>query len=220
MEKAKIKTIMLQKKDHRVTESFERRLEMLLDEIGKTESHLRFIKELNELKRRQHRLFSEAPNFMDWLYEAKEQAIYLSLAKVFEVRRKAKDLKNLPVLIRFLKDHAPLIFYRRYYRVVEGEAHPIVTEKPETLLQALNAIIDENVILIRTIIAYRDKVLTHLTSTMPKSDFDVVRIETLIQKTRDVLLRIKQAYDGKAYPWTPPRQSDFFLMVSSFFGGY
>ncbi|GEM_PF-2490096 len=216
MKIAEIKTI--REKNTFVTEPFEERLDVLFEELYKAEHNVSFAKRLEELEEDGHCAFIEAPVFMEWLLEAKWRETIISLSKVFETRKRAKDLKSLVRLIDFIEKHDADVFYREFYLEKDEGKKKLEPASFEEIINDYERLHEEYAGLIQSILKLRDKDLAHLTTSNVEVSLDRSALSALISDTLCLLGEIAHKYDPVRELPRPESDADFFTLLAKYKG--
>lgn len=211
-----IKTLSMRERDPKIARSFEGRLALLEREMGLVLSALAFLEEL-ELWR--GILITKAPFFSTWLFEAKWREVLLTLAKLFESRRKTHEIRNFTTFARFCEEHAEKIFYRTYFMSggsdeASGEER-IPTPSTDDLFLALEGFYEKHGDLVDAILVYRDKSLVHLTGNGKGHDFDTPTMRELILDAAAVLDGYAYKHDLGKFSLSGTQRSDFFRLLDA-----
>lgn len=211
-----IKTVTMREKDPKVARSFETRLALLEREMGLVLSDLFFLEELSLWR---GILVTKAPSFSAWLFETKWREVLLSLAKLFESRRKTHEIRNFSTFARFCEEHADKIFYRTFFHCGErGEAsgeENIPTPSLDDLFLSMEGFWEKHGNLVEEILAYRDKSLVHLTGNEKTHDFDTGTMRMLILDAASVLDGYAYKYDLGEFSLSRSPRSDFFRLLDT-----
>ncbi len=207
-----MRSITLKKKDPRVTAAFEKRLRILSEELASARGGLAFLSQLERLDSEQHPFLSEAPRFTAWLFEAQWREVVLTMARIYEIRRKNKDLKNLQNFIRFLSRQRADVFYRAF---IGDEGSTPVAPDTDALIDSLKRVLEQYSDVIRAIMAERDKTIAHLTASRSQVPFERETLDSLVEATIDWLHDVRYLYDRRPLEIPKTPVSDFFEAIDA-----